>query len=134
MPRRPRPAHRPAPRAATGQPKLSSTLNRPNAATKARFADPEPEHSEQEDASDADTQAGNTSREFEEGSSQDSMLDQDSDSEGDNEDADAPRIVQWEDDEEEQFLKVHNDVEEDPTNLPSEVSTFRVLLYLDGQY
>ncbi|KDR84945.1 hypothetical protein GALMADRAFT_131709 [Galerina marginata CBS 339.88] len=101
MPRRPRPLHRTAPgKVATAekQAKLSSSTV-PKAASKIQFA--EQDSGSEEGVVSSLDEDGSLSEEFEEGSSQDPGLYNESlrRAEDDEADADAPRIAQWEDDE-----------------------------------
>lgn len=121
MPRRPRPSTRPPPGksdAPRKQAKLFVPQPKPKAVPKiTHFAETDSESGNENEDEDEDAQESSEEEdgsldqeEFEEGSSQGSGIEDDY---GQDDDADAPRVAQWEDDEEEDLLHKES-IEEKP--------------------
>jgi len=114
MPRRPRPAKRKLPRKLQS----SSDFPKPNAGFKFQFTKPDSKSKE-----DGLEEGESSSDEFEEGSSQGSITRHGSEEgeAGEDDDADAPRVVQWAEDGEEKFQGDDSEDEEAGSEISAEV-------------
>jgi ribosomal RNA-processing protein 36 len=117
MPRRPRPAKRKLPRKL--QP--SSDFPKPNVGFKFQFTKPDSK-SKEDGGSDLD-EGESSFDEFEEGSSQGSITRHglEEGEAGEDDDADAPRVVQWAEDGEEEFQGDDSEDEEAGSEISAEV-------------
>lgn len=116
MPRRPRPAKRKLPR------KLQPSSDFPNSNVGFKFQFTKPDSKSKEDVSDLD-EGGSSSDEFEEGSSQGfiSKHGLEEGEAGEDDDADAPRVVQWTEDGEEEFQGDDSEDKEAGSEISAEV-------------